>query len=633
MDGKEEADVKINAENVWCKDMISSTKESRYCKDTDDIDLQQDSYSTIPCSSSRACDNTRRPQSWISIYPSETRAKLDDNDDFSSRAICTTVERRNYHKNNDRDNVRGDEYTVCHAVNDNRWLPKSTYTNCATYGEDPKERFADNCQNKILQESVINRNDIRKRQVGYKLLQQSLGNCQREQVTRKWSTCSCIAEEEEDYCNGIDRVEKELPGKAGLENMCDVAECLEKISVCRTPRKLADSVAVCETSFSEPRKFLEKTCKDPERHMFGKAKRSEGICGIEFKNSKEPSEVTRVCKEFVTEGTLEDITVCKTIFGEPSRFAEEVVYRTASPDSRDTPKETICKEIPNSKFANQDEVNRLFLNNIQDKLMEENISSNTNGSQENAENKRIVKVNKHDNDHSAVNDLTRQQSANEKQYRQIKKTLNENLRQIPVNSIKDFKPSSKNDYATTLRPQLYNHSNHVPNSNVKKTSKTLVNQQRKPSLNQSMRNYSQRSNNLTQNSKNNQLKDKSQENSKKEEERQDISKEMESIEDTQKESRLRPFKKLIDVIKRGRMLVTDRIETGKIEEKKTIADKKDDEKLEITFETKDKTKDKISDIKDQQEIIKKVATPIKSPQTEIANKGKLLINYIVNIII
>lgn len=629
MDGKEEADVKINAGNVWCKDMTSSTtKESRYCKDTDGIDLQQDSsYSTIPCPSFSACDNTRRPHSWISMYPSETRAKLDDSDDFLSREICTTVERRDYHRNNDRDNVRGDdsEYTVCHAVDDSRWLPKSIYANCAAYGEDPKERSADSCKyrNKILQESVINQNDIRKRQVGYKLLQQSLGSCQRQRVTRKWSTCSCIAEEEEGYCKGIDRVEKELPGKAGLENVCNVVECPEKISVCRTPRKLAESAAVCETSFSAPGKLFEKTYEDS-------AKRSEGICGTKFGNSKEPSEVTRVYKEFVTEGPLEDITVCKTTFGEPSGLAEEViVYRTTSPDSKDTPKETICKEIPDSNFANQDDVNGLALNNIQDKLVEENInSSNTNGPQENAENKRIVKVNKHDNDHS-VDDLTRQQSTNVEQHEQIEKTLNENLHQIPVESIKDFKPLSKNDYSATLRAQLYDRSNHVPNSNVKKTSKTLVNQQKMRSLNRSMRNYSQRSNNLTQNlasNKNNQLKDtdKLQESSKKEEERQDISKEMRTIEDKQKESRLRPFKKLIDVIRRRRMLVTDRIETGKIEVKKTIADdKKDNEKSEITVETEDKT----SDMKDQQEIIKKVVTPMRSPQTEIVNKGKLLINY------
>lgn len=613
-DGKEEADIKING-NVWCEDTTSSAEDGRYCKDTDDIDLQQDSsYSTVPCSSYRAYD-TRRPQ-WITIYPSEARARLNDSDVFLPRAInvCTNVERRDCRKNNDRDNVCGDdsEYTVCHAVDDNGWLPKSIYTNCTTYGEDSKECFADSCKyrNKVLRESVTN--DIRKRQVGYKFLQQSLGSCPREQVARKWFTCSCIAEEEEDYCKDIDRIEKQLP-----ENVCNIVECPEKISVCRTPSgKLAENAAV-ETSFSAPGKHFEKTraCEDSAKRLT-----DTNTCGRRFGNSEEPSKVTRVCKEFVAEEPSKDITVCKTVFGEPNGLEEEViVYRSALSDSKNTPKETICKEFLESKFANQDDVNRLSLNDGKDKLVERNINTpNLNGPKGNAKNKKIVKLN---NNKPGYNNFAKQQFDNTGHREQVKNTLNDkskNLHQIPVESIK--KPLSKNVYSTTLRAQLYDHSIPASNSNSKKASKTLVNQQRMQSLNRSMRNYFQRSNNLTQNlapNKNNQLKEKTRE---KEEEGQDVLKKVETTEDKQKSLLHRSFKKAIDIIRRHRALVTDKIETGQIEVKKTIADgKRNDEKSEITSEIEDK----IGDIEDQQKVTKKVAIPMRSLQTEVANEGKL----------
>lgn len=618
-DGKEEADIKING-NVSCKDTTSSTEDGCYCKDTDGIDLRQgSSHSTVTCSNFGAYD-TRRPQSWITIYPSEARARLNDGDVFVPRAINvrTNVERRDCRRNNDRDNVCGDdsEYTVCHAIDDNGRLPKSIYTECAAYGEDSKERFADSCKyrNKILRESVIN--DTWKRQVGYKFLQQSLGSCPREPVARKWSTCSCIAEEEEDYCKGIDRIEKELP-----ENVCNIVECPEKISVCRTPsEKLAESAAV-ETSCNAPGKYFEetRTCEDSAECLI-----DTSTCGRRLGNSEESSKVTRVCKEFVTEEASKDITVCKTVFGESNGLEEEViVYRSALSDSKDTPKETICIEFPESKFANQDDVNRLSLNDKKNKLVEENRnSSNLNNPKGNTENRRTVKLN-NELDNDALNHFTRQQSDNiGRQRRKTLKDQSKNLHQIPIESIKNFKPSSKNA-STTLHVQFYNHSIPVSNPNAKKASKTLVNQQRMQTLNR-LRNYSQRPDNLTQNlapNKNNQQKKKTQENSKEEEEGQDILKKVETTEDKRKSLLRRSFKKAADVIKRSRAFVIDRIETGQIEVKKTIADgKKDDEKSKIISEIKKK----VDDVEDQQKITKKVAVPMRSPQTEIANEGKLI---------
>lgn len=617
---KEEADVKAN---VRCKDTISTIKDGLSCKDTDNTDLQQDLYSTVPCSSFSTCD-IRHSQSWVTIYPSEARARLDDSDVFLSRAICTNVERRNYRRNNDRDNIRGDdsECIVCHAI-DNRWFTKSIYTDCATYSEDLKECFTNGCKyrNKILQNSVINRNDIRKRQMGYKLLQQPLESCQREEMIRQRFMCSCIAEEEEDYCK-VDRVEKELP-----ENVCNAAESLEKISVCRIlSKKLTEDAAVCEISFGVSEKHFEaRTNKDSAECSEGTSMRV-----TRFGNSEEPPKVTRVCKEFVTEEPPEDITVCKTVFGKPNGLPGKViVYKTTLPESKDV-KETICKEIPDPNFASQDGVNRVSLSDAKDKLVEESTNnSNLNDPKQNAENKRTVRLNnKHDN--VILNNFTGEQTANIEQDKQIKKILNnqsKNLYQISVESIKDSKPLSKNVYVTTLPPvQLFDRTNLVSNPDIKKTSKTIVKQKtiRMQSLNQSTRNRFQQSNDLTQNltlNKNNQLEEKMQENSKEKEEKQDISKEVEMIEDKPRESLLhRPFKKLFDVIKRGRTFLTDKIETGKIEAKKVIANgEKKVEKSEIASENENKT----GDIKDQQEITEKVAVPMKSPQIEIVNKGKL----------
>ncbi|KYN11324.1 DC-STAMP domain-containing protein 2 [Trachymyrmex cornetzi] len=525
---KEETDVKVNNENVRCKDATSSTKDDYYCKDTDNIDLQQDSsYLTVPCSSFSACNNTKHPESWMTTYPSEPKARLDDNGVFLSRAICTGVEQRNYRKNNDRNNnVRGNdsECTMCHAVDGSRWLPKSIYKKCA-FGEEPREYFADGCKyrNKIFQDSSINHKDIRKRQTGYKRLQQPLGSCQREVIARRWSTCSCIAEEDENYCKDIKKDKKELP-----QNVCNVAESLEKISICRSPRKLIESVTVCETSCGDEKRFEKlRTCKKKEEHL-----KDTSVYKTRFGNSVEPPKVTRVCQEFVTEELPEDITVRKTAFGEPNRLPEEeIVYKAERSDSKDNPKETICKEILDSNFANQDDVNRVSLNDVKDKLVEESTtSSNLNSPEKNAGNKRMVKPNnKHD---IALNSFMEQQSINVEQDEQINKMMNnrsKNVPRTPNESIKDSKPLSKNVYSTLPRAQFYNRSNLVSNFSVEKTSKFRINQQRMQSLNRSMRNHFQQSNNPTQNlisNKNNQQEEKTLGNSEEKEERQDISKEM-----------------------------------------------------------------------------------------------------------
>jgi len=402
--------------------------------------------------------------------------------------------------------------------------------------------------------------------------------------------------------------------------VCNVVESLEKISICPTPRKLVKIVTVCETS-SDDGKCFEKSRKYKKKEEYLK---DISVCETRFGNSVEPPKVTRVCQEFVTEKHPEDITVCKT-FGESNGLPEEViVYKTKHSDSKDTPKETICKEILDSNFTNQDDVNRASLNDVKDKLVEEStISSNLNSTKKNAGNKKMVKPNnKHD---VALNSFTGQQFTNVEQEEQINKMMNNGLKNVPhtpIESIKDSKPLSKNVYSTLPHAQFYNRSNLVSNSNVKKTSKSHINQRRMQSLNRSMRNHFQQSNYPPQNlisNKNNQQKEKTLENSQEKEERQDISKEMKTIEDKQRESSLhRRFKKLIDVIRRGKTFIIDRIEIDKIKVKETIVDgKRDVEQVEIASEIENE----LNDTKDQREIIKKVTTSMKPLQTEITDKG------------
>lgn len=678
--------INVSDSNIECKDTISSTRDGCCCKDTSfsSMDLGQDlSNSAVPCSGFSVCDNFRRIQSWTTIYPSEARAMLDDSDVSLSNAICTHVEQR---KSDARNNVceNNSGYTVCHAVDGSRWLPKSIYTDCAIYGKVPKERFADGYKfrNKKLQNSVLNRNNVEKRQIEYKLLQQPSESCQREYAARQRSTCSCIAEEEEDCFTNFDKVEKKFS-----ENVYNNTKCLEKISVCRTPSsKLAEAETVCEISFNTVGERVEQTqtcesmfgdsvecpkdkcnnnvkmsvcqtssskldkdatvcetvsfnvarerfekmqtCKNTFENSV-KCVKGATVCETTFGNSEELPKVTRVCKEFVTEESPEDITVCRRMFGEPKEPLEEVIVCEALPDVEEPPKETICKKVSVSNFVNQDNDKRV-LNDAKDILVKENTnSSNLNIQKKNTGNaKGVVQL----DNNVALNNFTGQKSTNNiKQDEQIKETVSNNLSKIaPVRPIKDpfSKPLSKIIYSATLpRTQFYDRSNLVSNSNEKETWKTLVNK-RKPirmqlSPNQPMRNnFSQSGKDpMARNStsdKVDQSEEKIQEELKEEEKSQDIPKERRSTEEKLRDSFLnRSVKKLTDVIKLGRMKFKERTETGKAEPDKIIADDvKDVRKSKIVF----KNKDKINDAIDSQKIREKMTMPVRYPLT---SRGKL----------
>ncbi|KAL6261593.1 hypothetical protein P5V15_006680 [Pogonomyrmex californicus] len=618
---KEEINVKVGNSNIGFKDTISPTKDC-CCKDTDSTEIQQDSLNSIvPCSSFNY-DNTKLPQSGTIIHLSKVRPSFEDNDTFPSNTICSNMKKGNYYKNDNRDDVGKDEHNVCHSIDDSRWLPKSIYTDRVTCGRSSKECFADECKyrNKIFQDLV---NHIQKKRMGYKFLQQYPENSQKEHIVSHWSTCNSVKEEDENYCKDIDRVQKDIS-----ESVCNGETCSEKITLSRTScRKLDKSTAVYETWFDAPGERFGKTrtCKGTFENTVQRSKDTT-TRGTRFRNAKELPKVTRVCKEFVTEEPPKDITVCKTEFGEPKGPPEEViVYKTALPDSKETPEETISKEIPDSNFANQD-VKSISLNTKDNNLVGEGTSSsNLNDQEKNTETKKVKLNNIND---ITLNNFTKQQSVNYvKQNKEVKVTVNDpskNSHQIPVKSIRDSKLLSKNIYPTTkyLPPQLYDRSNFVyTNTNVKRTSNTFVNQRRTESLNQSKNHSQQQSNDITQElilNKNNQLKEKMQKKEgEKEEAGRDILNEIKTIDDKPKESLLQqPLKKLLDIIKRGKIFITDKIEMGKIEEKKTV-EKKDIEKSEIAFEINNE----INDIKDQLADITEES--IKLSETESINRGKI----------
>lgn len=677
--------INVSDDDIECKDTISSTRDGCCCKDTSSIDLGQDlSDSAVPCSDISTCDNFRRLQSWTTIYPSEARAMLDDSDISLSNAICTKVEQRNYRKSDTRNNVceNNDGYTMCRAIDGSRWLPKSIYTDCVTYSKALKERNVNGYKyrNNKLQNSVLERNNVGTRQIEYKLLQQSSENYQREYAARQRSTCSCIAEEEEDCFTNVDKVEGKFP-----ESVCNNTKCLEKISVCRIPSsKLVEAATVCEisfntvgerveqtqtcesmfensvecpkdkcnnnvkmsicqtsfsklidknatvcesVSFSVARERFEKmqTCKNTFENSV-KCLKGATVCETTFGNSEELPKVTRVCKEFVTEESPEDITVCRRMFGEPKEPPEEVIVCKALPDIEEAPKETICKKVSDSNFVNQGNDKRVLNDNdAKDNLVKENTNSmNLNIQKKNTGNERVVQL----DNNVALNNFTEQKSSNNiKQDEQIKETVSNNLSIIstaPVEPIKDpfSKPPSKIIYsATSPRTQFYNRSNFISNPNEKETWKTLVNKQK--INNQSMRNHFQQSGKDTMAQdltldKVNQSEKKMQEELKEEGESQDIPKERRTTEEKLRDSFLnRSVKKLTDVIKLGRMKFKERTEIRKDKPDKIITDDlKDIRKLNNVF----KDKDKISNAIDSQKIGEKMTMPERYPLT---NRSKL----------
>ncbi|XP_026828449.1 uncharacterized protein LOC105277385 [Ooceraea biroi] len=620
---KEQINIKVTDEDTECQDAISrdSTRDGCCCKDPSfsSTDLPQDSLdSVIPRLHFNECDESAC--SWTTIYPLETRAKMDDSDGSSLNAIC--MGRGTRYGNDERSNVcRNVRSTTCDAIDGSSWLPRSIYTDCAKVdGDVPKECFTNSgkYRNERLQKPMLNRNDIWWKQAGCKLPQEPLRDSRKEPTTRRWPTCSCIVEEEEDRCANVGRGDKE-----SSEDPCDNVECPKKISVCQIPSSaLVETVTVCETPFRNAEKHCEETpaCESPLGDS-AECPRAAIPCGTTFENSEEPPKVTRVCKEFVAGEPPKDIAVCGTTVGEPKGPPEEVtVCKSSLLDSGEAPKETISKTIPDSNFASQEDVDSVSLNDAKDKLVRENTDmANLNNQKENAGNVGSM-VQSNDKSNIVSNNLTKLTFA--KNVTQNERTkgnvLNNRSRNpiVPVGSVEYSKQRvSRNVYSTALaRMEFPNRPNFTSNHNPQEILKIPIDKRgaakmRSP-LNRPTKIHLEQQNKVLKDlttrdltsSKNNQVDEKIQENSKEKEEVQDIPKEKEMAEEKPRESILHTsLKKLIDVIKHYRVQLKDKIETKNIEVKETVIDDKED----VTqLESISETREKIDDEKERRDVNK-----------------------------
>ncbi|XP_020287453.1 uncharacterized protein LOC109856513 [Pseudomyrmex gracilis] len=615
---KEGVDVKLSDEDVERGDTISSTRNGCCCEDTNSTTgpLCDSSESVVPCAGSFSIfDNSIRPQSWTSIYPSKAEAESNGSD--------ITLD---YDENDTRNKICGndDEYSVCDAIDGNRWQRKSIYTDCATYGKKvPKECFADNCRyrNKKVQDSAVNGNDIWKRRVGYKL-RQPIEDCRREHVTLQRSACSCIAEEEEDRCASVDIVGNELP-----ESVCEEATCPEKIYVCRAPsRELTGDATVCGTSFSAVGKCSEETCKSASKDP-AECRNGATVYVTTFKNSEEPLKVTRVCKELVAEESSKDIAVCRTVmFGEPKGPPERVAVSKALPDSEEAPKETICKKIPDSNFADQDDVKTVFLNSAEDKLAEGNTnSSNLNNWQENVGNTdRGKQLNKFGN---RDNFAGRKSNVNIKQGERTKKLISNDETNTPVKPIEDTTSLPRSIYSAIPRNSINLISNSKASKHISNTHPDQQGSLKFQLPNRPLRNYSQQPSRIAKRStmrelaasrKNNQTVKKAQDKLKGNEEKYNIPREVKTKEEQPREPLLyRSIKKLADILKYTREQLKAKREAEKTKlKKKIVNDKRDDGE----YKTISETEDKIIDEK-RQKIVEQIEAP-KSPLADGETREK-----------
>lgn len=613
---KKGVDVKLSDEDVECGDTISSTRDGCCCDDTNSTTGPRcDSLeSVVPCTKSFSIfNNSIRPQSWTTIYPSKAEAESNSSDIML-----------NYDGNDARNKICGNdgEYSVCGAIDGNRWQRKSIYTDCATYGEKvPKECFADNCRyrNKKVQDSAVNGNDIWRKRVCYKLWQ-PIEDCRREHVTFQRSACSCIAEEEEDRCASVDRVENELS-----ESVCEEATCPEKISVCRaSSRELAGDATVCGTSFSAVGKCSEETgtCKSASKDP-AECRNGATVCVTTFKNSEEPPKVTRVCKELVAEESSEDIAVCRTVmFGEPKGPPEGVAVSKALPDSEGAPKETICKKIPDSNFADRNDVKTVFLNSAEDKLAEGNTnSSNLNNWQENVGNTvRMKQLDKFGNCDFAG----RKSTGNIKQGEQTKKLISNDETNIPVRSIKDTISLPRSIYSTIPRNSINFISNPKASKHISNTHSDQQGSLKFQPPNRPLRNYSRQPSRIAKRStmrdlaasrKNNQTEKKTQDKSKEDKEKHNIPREMKRTKEEQPREPLlyRSIKKLADILKytREQLKVKREAEKTKLKEK-IVGDKRDVGEVKTISETEDKIIEKSQELTEQ----------IEAPKFPLADGGK-----------
>jgi len=467
------------------QDMISkSTRNGCCCKDPSCscMDLPQDSLdSLIPHFS----DDTSR--SWTTIYPSKTRKRMDDSCRFNAIRGIQRDERSNVHWN------KYNKYDMIDTVDN--WLPRSIYTDCSKSGNIFKERFTDSCKYWNERHQQLNRCDVWCRHAWYKPPQEPPEDYYPEDyepAIRRWSTYSCIAEEDEESysANANARGEKDCYTNTNRDEKnrpwVDSFDTLpEEISVCQTVSSaLIEEVIACETLFKNDG----ECCEETPTHMSEDWTECRPDVVTILENS-EAQKVRRLCKEFVAEKPPKDIAP-----DEPEAPPEEItVCVNELPDFwllPRAPKETIPKTIPDSNFVDRDIVEAVPLNDAKDKPAKEDADIaklNNQKRNENARNARNALVQPPDdkyndivNDIVASNNLTRLRPVrNATQNEQAKgNALNNQARSpsIPAGPIVNAKLLSKNAYPATLARTEFRNANQLTSNQLREVPKAPINE-------------------------------------------------------------------------------------------------------------------------------------------------------------
>jgi len=425
-------------------------------------------------------DDTSR--SWTTLYSSKTKKRLNDSCRFNAiRGI----------QRDERSNVRWNKYTKHDMIDTaDNWLPRSIYTDCSKSGNIFKERFTDSCKYWNERHQQLNRCDVWCRHAWYKPPQEPPEDYHPEDyepAIRRWSTYSCIAEEDEDNYSVNTRGEKDCYTNTNRDEknqpwMDSFETPPEEISVCQTVSSaLIEEVIACETLFRN----AEECCDETPTHTSEDSTVCRPGAVTTLENSEEAQKVTRLYKEFVAEKPPEDIAS-----DEPEAPPEEITVCVSElPDPGlllQAPKETIPKTIPDSNFVDRDIVEAVPLNDAKDKPAKEDAdiaklnNQKRNGNARNARNALVQPDDKYNdvvNDTVASNNLTRLKPVrNATQNEQAKgNALNNQARSpsIPAEPIVNAKLLSKN---ATLAETEFRNANQLTSNQAREVPKTPINE-------------------------------------------------------------------------------------------------------------------------------------------------------------
>ncbi|XP_032683371.1 uncharacterized protein LOC116849868 isoform X2 [Odontomachus brunneus] len=455
-DGRQ-VDVKLSDQEE-SKNAISSVRPSKDQSLPISANLYQHSSNSVGLPR----DNSQGASSWIAIYPSEARCRCVNTDLYLSSTINVPSGRKDRRENDDVCGITDSGCTMYDAIDSSGSLLKSAGTDCATCFTDDSE-----CRDvKMFRDSILNRRDIREKRMG--VCKAHSIECNQQRAARQRSTCSCIAEEEEDCCTSV---VKERPVNLRPTRV-----------ICSEPARDATVRVISLNNAGDSLSPISKSIFRVSKCT----KATAAAYGATLENSQESSKVTRVSKKLAAEELpFLGIAVCKTIYAEPKGPPEEGMVRETvalrkksdleAPD--EALEETICK-IPHLNFADRDVVERLSVNDAKDKLAKEKRNgTDLNDRRENVVDCERVTVQFADSSRNNVApNLDKQQSAEYRRKNVSYKKSNDSP--VSIRAIRGFKPLSEGQ--DPIKFSVDDRSNYSKNSeDAKGTLKNSVDREKR----------------------------------------------------------------------------------------------------------------------------------------------------------